>query len=221
MKSKNCINRGNSQKNGLDFSFFCPRIEKINFISTDTLHTMKKIFLLAGTLSLASLGVYVLSPVLASAPTMSAYPQKAKSPTADLPLSFSGDQVSPTLLAARISGLVCDLCVDRIEKELNAVPSIVSVKAFPREGVVFMGIQGIPDIKMVSSTLLKEGYNVHDLFLTKGNLDDAAKNPTEYAKNIWTAGAVEQKKLMSDPKNLQPTCEKKKEFASAYSNPFG
>ena len=187
---------------------------------------MKSMVFAAVSLALISVGVYALKPVTASTPTSSPYSKtqaKIAAMSINNPEAFklSGNAQSANFLAARISGLVCDLCVDGIEKKLGSVPSVTSVRAFPRDGVVFMSISQAPDPARIGSVLLSQGYSVHDLLLAKADMATAVKNPKKYAETLWTMGASEQAKLMSDPKNQQPTCEKKKEFASAYSSPFG
>ena len=124
--------------------------------------------------------------------------------------SYSNDILNPSLLGARISGLVCDLCVTGIEKQLKSLPFVKEARAFPRDGVVYLGLEGgKPQAEKIHNILTVQGYFVHNLTLSQDSIADASKNPSQFAQTLWKNGAEEQKILMSSEKNQQPTCKTK------------
>lgn len=129
------------------------------------------------------------------------------------PLTFAQGPFDGKTLGVRISGLVCDLCISDIEKSIQKMTNVVGVKAFPRDGVVVISLQGEPDQRMIETVLKNEGYNVHAFALSEQTLELASENPSEYAKQLWEGGASEQILVMSTPEGRVSTCEQKKDFS--------
>lgn len=125
-----------------------------------------------------------------------------------------------TTLGVRISGLVCDLCVHGIEEQLKTLPFVHEAKAFPKDGVVFLALEGgKPDPGKVADILVAQGYAVHNLTLASAGIKEAVSNPKAFSEILWKNGAEEQKIFMSDEKNRNPTCNAKKNANfSSYSN---
>lgn len=126
-------------------------------------------------------------------------------------------QNAPTV-AVRISGLVCDLCVDGIEKKLKGMANVQESKAMPRDGIVVMRIEGNPPPATdIAKTLTQEGYNVHAITLSDVAYEDVLKDPKRSAMLIWDGGTKEQDLVMKDPAAKAATCNQKPKFGEVTS----
>ena len=132
---------------------------------------------------------------------------------------------APTkIVAVRISGLVCDLCVENIEKGLKNLPNVQDALADPRPGLIAMTITGSgPSEQSVRKFLLNEGYSVHAFaYSTKLSLSAIRSDPEKSTKFLWAGGDSEQKILLENtPANLSTCALKGITFGTVDKNVWG
>lgn len=118
---------------------------------------------------------------------------------------------SPTAtVAARISGLVCDLCIEEVQAHLKALPDVTDAVADPRDGVVALAVHGTgPTDQSITLVLTGAGYAVHALTRSQTvSVADVRARPTQSMAALWGA-TNEQKTLLATLPARFSTCDQK------------
>ena len=127
-------------------------------------------------------------------------------------------QAANQTVAVRISGLVCDLCVGGIEKQLKQLPSVQGVVVAPRYGLVALDATSSVDEKALKTILVEAGYRVHQVSISAVPLAAIRSNPEKQAQTIWKGGAAEQKQVLASAPANANVCAgrvKPQEFGSS------
>jgi copper chaperone CopZ len=113
-------------------------------------------------------------------------------------LSVPASTVSVSVLAARISGLVCDLCIHDIQKQLQRLPNVTAAFADPREGVAALSLSGPgPTDEAVTKVLTNAGYSVHAVVRSSSVPWTTFLQKPTAAMAIWWGSANEQKTVLA------------------------
>jgi copper chaperone CopZ len=131
-------------------------------------------------------------------------------------VSLSSNSVS--VLAVRISGLVCDLCINEIQASLKKLPNVVAAIADPRDGVAALSLTGPgPTDEIITKVFTNAGYSVHAVTRSKSvPWSSFVKAPTA-AMNVWWGSANEQKKVLaSTPANLSVCAERGQQYSTEH-----
>ena len=110
-----------------------------------------------------------------------------------LMLGASATASARDTVAARISGLVCDLCVGGLRSELSKLPHVTATAIALKDGVVAVEVSqaGVSD-EQIKRVLVEAGYTVHAMTHTPMTAASINSNPAEAAKSLWAGGGSEQ-----------------------------
>lgn len=130
---------------------------------------------------------------------------------------------SADTVAVRISGLVCDLCIDGIEKHLHDVPGVRQSFVSLKDGVVAMDVDNAQAFitgakaQSIKGALVSAGYQVHQISQTSISLATIEKNPKQAAARIWSGNSEQEELLKKTPADQQgETCGKKQAGFGVY-----
>lgn len=112
-------------------------------------------------------------------------------------------------VAVRISGLVCDLCIAGIEKDLKGMPHVSDVVVAPRDGIVAVQTTGAVDESKIKRVLVEAGYAVHAFSHSATiSVADIRHAPAAEASSLWKNGASEQQSVLAHAKNPNVCAER-------------